>query len=67
MLFLSSFSHSCKILGGRGFETENIYSDYRNKTGSLEQELKAGKYKIIGKAIDNNGLEGQDEVEIVVG
>jgi len=59
--------HKTPPLGGWGAETENIYSDYRNKTGSLEQELKTGKYKIIGKAIDNNGLEGEDSVEIVVG
>jgi DNA modification methylase len=46
---------------------ESVFSDYQNKTGILEMELKLGKYKIIAKAVDNNGLTGSDEVEIVVG
>ena len=46
---------------------EQILSDSLNKTGQIEQELKHGKYKIIGRAIDNDGLEGEDSVEVVVG
>lgn len=48
-------------------EFKVILSDSLNKNGILEMELKLGKYQIIAKAVDNNGLEGSDEVEIVVG
>ena len=48
-------------------EFKVILSDILNKNGILEMELKLGKYQIIAKAVDNNGLEGSDEVEIVVG
>ena len=47
-------------------EFKAILSDSLNKNGILEMELKLGKYQIIAKAVDNNGLEGSDEVEIVV-
>ena len=52
---------------GKTGNWEQILSDSLNKNGQIEQELKPGKYKIIGKAIDNDGLEGEDEVEVVVG
>ena len=47
-------------------EWETLTTDNFNKSGTMEQILKTGEYRVIATATDEYGLQGADEVEVVV-
>ena len=54
------------LVKNKQLEYETLTTDNFNKSGTMEQILKTGEYRVIATATDEYGLQGGDEVEVVV-